>query len=70
MPAALNEWNALDGSVKVVFKKLLKKRLELRVPGAELGGDLRDCYKIKLLKQGYRMVYQVEDAVLLVTLQS
>lgn len=67
LPAALDEWNALDGSVKAVLKKLLKKRLEQpRVPGAELHGDLRDCYKIKLLKQGYRLVYRVEDDVLVV----
>ena len=64
---ALAEGNALDGSVKVVLKKLLKKRLEQpHLPGAELHGDLRDCYKIKLLKQGYRLVYQVEDGVLVV----
>ena len=67
LPAALDEWNALDGSIKAVLKKLLQKRLEQpRVPGAELHGDLRDCYKIKLLKQGYRLVYRVEDDVLVV----
>ena len=67
LPAALEEWNALDGSVKAVLKKLLKKRLDQpRVPGAELHGDLRDSNKIKLLKQGYRLVYQVEDGVLVV----
>ena len=67
LPEALVEWNALDGSVKEVLKKLLKKRLDQpRLPGAELRGDLRDCYKIKLLKQGYRLVYQVEDDVLVV----
>lgn len=66
-PEALAEWNALDGSVKEVLRKLLKKRLEQpRLPGAELRGDLRDCYKIKLLKQGYRLVYQVRDDVLVV----
>ena len=67
LPEALAEWNALDGSVKEVLKKLLKKRLDQpRLPGAELRSDLRDCYKIKLLKQGYRLVYQVEDDVLVV----
>ena len=67
LPEALAEWNALDGSVKEVLRKLLKKRLEQpRLPGAQLHGDLRDCYKIKLLKQGYRLVYQVEDDVLVV----
>ncbi|MDD2545657.1 MAG: type II toxin-antitoxin system RelE/ParE family toxin [Burkholderiaceae bacterium] len=67
MPEALAEWHALDGSVKTVLKKLLLKRLEQpRLPGAELQGDLRNCYKIKLLKQGYRLVYQVEDGILVV----
>jgi mRNA interferase RelE/StbE len=67
VPDALAEWNALDGSVKTVLRKLLKKRLERpHVPGAELHGDLKHCYKIKLLKQGYRLVYQVEDDVLVV----
>ncbi|MCX8016374.1 MAG: type II toxin-antitoxin system RelE/ParE family toxin [Rhodocyclaceae bacterium] len=67
LPAALDEWNALDGSVKATLKKLLKKRLEQpRVPGAELHRDLRDCYKIKLLKQGYRLVYRVDDDALVV----
>lgn len=67
LPEALQEWRALDGSVKEVLRKLLKKRLaQPRVPGAALHGALRDCYKIKLLKQGYRLVYQVQDDVLVV----
>lgn len=66
-PEALAEWNALDGSIKEVLKKALKKRLvQPHVPGAELHGDLRHCYKIKLRKQGYRLVYCVEDDVLTV----
>lgn len=67
LPEALDEWNALDGSVKKVLRKALKKRLEQpRTPGAQLHGDLRDCYKIKLRKQGYRLIYNVEDNVLVV----
>jgi len=67
MPEALDEWNKLDGSIKVLLKKQLKKRLESpHSPGNELRGDLKDCYKIKLRKQGYRLVYQVEDNVLTV----
>jgi len=67
LPEALKEWNTLDGGVKSVLRKFLKKRLEQpRLPGAELHGELRDCYKIKLLKQGYRLVYLVEDDVLVV----
>jgi mRNA interferase RelE/StbE len=67
LPEALVEWNALDGSVKEVLRKALKKRLlQPRLPGAELHGSLRDCYKIKLRKQGYRLVYSVDDGELVV----
>ena len=49
VPGALKEWQALDGSIKEPLRKALKKRLEQpNVPGAELHGDLRGCYKIKL----------------------
>ena len=67
LPRALIEWEALDGSVKSVLKKLLKKRLDQpHVAGTQLHGGLTNCYKIKLLKQGYRLVYLVEDDVLVV----
>ena len=67
LESALEEWQHLDGSVRQNLKKILEKRLECpRVPGAELHGELADCYKIKLRKQGYRMVYQVRDAALVV----
>lgn len=67
LPEALGEWNALDGSVKEVLRKALKKRLQQpHTPGAQLHGDLRNCYKIKLRKQGYRLVYSVEDDALVV----
>lgn len=62
VPAALAEWGALDGSVKANPKKLLAKRLDNpHVPGSELRGGLRGCYKIKLRRQGYRLIYQVDD---------
>jgi mRNA interferase RelE/StbE len=69
VPPALEEWNRLDGSVKEPLRKLLKKRLASpHGPGARLHGDLANCYKIKLLKQGYRLVYTVldEEVVVLV----
>jgi mRNA interferase RelE/StbE len=67
VPDALKEWQALDGSIKEPLRKALKKRLEQpHMPGAELHGNLHGCYKIKLRKQGYRLVYQVEDDVLVV----
>ncbi|TDQ37487.1 type II toxin-antitoxin system RelE family toxin [Tepidicella xavieri] len=68
MPEALDEWHALDGSVKVHLKKLLAKRLDHpHVPGGALHGPLAGCYKIKLRQQGVRLVYAVEDDCLLVT---
>ena len=67
VPDALAEWEGLDGSVKEPLRKLLKKRLdEPRVPGAELRGELKDCYKIKLRKQGYRLVYEIQNDALIV----
>ena len=67
LPEALAEWQALDGSVKEPLRKLLKKRLDHpHVPGGALHGDLQGYYKIKLLKQGVRLVYGVEDDVLIV----
>ena len=67
VPAALDEWRKLDGSVKEPLRKLLKKRLDQPfMAGSELHGELRNCYKIKLLKQGWRLVYVVESDVLVV----
>ena len=67
VPSAWAEWQALDGSVKEPLRKLLKKRLDNpHVPGSEVHGALAGHYKIKLRKQGYRLVYGVQDDVLLV----
>lgn len=67
VPQALAEWEALDGSVKELLRKALKKRLEQpHVPGSLLYGDLQHCYKIKLRKQGWRLIYRVKDEVLVV----
>lgn len=67
LPSALKEWQALDGSVKEPMRKLLRKRLDNpHVPGGALHGDLAGYYKIKLNKQGFRLVYGVEDDTLIV----
>ena len=67
VPSAWAEWQKLDGSVKEPLRKLLKKRLDNPyVPGAALHGALVGHYKIKLNKQGYRLVYGVQDDVLIV----
>jgi mRNA interferase RelE/StbE len=70
IPEALDEWRALDGSVRSILKPLLAKRLlSPVVPGAELHGELAGCYKIKLRQMGVRLVYQVlEDGVVVLVL--
>lgn len=68
LPAALEEFKALDGSIKEKFKKLLAKRLEEpHMPGSELHAELQGAYKIKLRKEGYRLAYIVQDEELIVT---
>ncbi len=65
-PEALNEWRKLDPSLREVFKKKLAERLvNPHVPSARLAGRL-NRYKIKLRSVGYRLVYEVRDAQVIV----
>jgi mRNA interferase RelE/StbE len=65
--SALKEWRKLGANIRDQFKDKLAERLRNpRVPSARLQG-LPDCYKIKLRAAGYRLVYQVEDKVVVVT---
>ena len=65
--SALKEWRKLAPPIRDQFKKKLAERLECpRVPSARLH-NLLDCYKIKLRTVGYRLVYQVDDKIVLVT---
>lgn len=67
---ALKEWNKLGATVKAQFKRKLIERLETpRVEQARLSG-MKDCYKIKLAQAGYRLVYKVEDELLIVVVLS
>jgi mRNA interferase RelE/StbE len=64
---ALKEWQRLDSSVRESFKKKLAERLQNpRVPASALNG-MADCYKIKLVSLGYRLVYRVDDGDIFVT---
>ncbi len=64
---ALKEWHKLDGTLQEQFKRKLVERLEHpHVPAAALHG-MDCCYKIKLKKAGYRLVYRVEDSIVFVT---
>ncbi len=65
-PRALKEWQKLGETVKKQFrKKLVDVLSNPRVESARLR-ELPDCYKIKLKTSGYRLVYQVQDDVVLV----
>ncbi|HCC0888848.1 TPA: type II toxin-antitoxin system RelE/ParE family toxin [Salmonella enterica] len=65
-PRALKEWQKLGETVKKQFrKKLVDVLSNPQVESARLR-ELPDCYKIKLKTSGYRLVYQVQDDVVLV----
>jgi mRNA interferase RelE/StbE len=65
-PDALDEWRRLDSTVREQLKRKLAERLmEPRVPAARLAGQ-RERYKIKLKSLGYRLVYEVRAAELVV----
>ena len=56
------EWNKLDHSIKSLFEKKLKSIIHNPIiPKNKLHGDLSTCYKIKLNRIGYRLVYEVRD---------
>lgn len=64
---ALKEWKKLDSAIQLQFARKLKERLSNpRVEADKLRG-MPDCYKIKLRTAGYRLVYEVLDQVLVVT---
>lgn len=64
---AKKEWDHLDSTVRSIFAKKLKERMEQpRIKSARLYG-MKNCYKIKLRRAGYRLVYQVRDTELIVS---
>jgi mRNA interferase RelE/StbE len=64
--AALKEWRKLDKTTQSRFKKKLVERCEQpRIPSAKLSGG-KDRYKVKLRGVGYRLVYEVKDAEILI----
>lgn len=70
-PDALKEWNSLDKSIRIQFAKKLENRLEdPLVKSAELSGELKGLYKIKLASLGYRLVYQIDNLELTVVVIS
>ena len=65
---ALREWRALDNTIRDQFKRKLVERLSNpHIAAAKLSGQ-KNRYKIKLRTVGYRLVYEVRDAELIVLL--
>ena len=68
--SALKEWSKLGATLKDQFKKKLSEVLiKPRIPSAKLTGA-NDLYKIKLRQAGYRLVYEVNDKIVTVTVVS
>jgi mRNA interferase RelE/StbE len=64
---ALKEWERLDSTVQEQFKNKLAERLdEPCVLASKLSG-YKDRYKIKLRTSGYRLIYEIENGELVVT---
>lgn len=64
---AKKEWDGLGATIRAQFKKKLAERLENpHVPAAKLHGS-PNRYKIKLRSAGYRLVYEVRDAELIIS---
>ena len=67
LPPALDEWRGLAEPVRAQFKKKLAAVLEPPpIPKNRLRGG-KPRYKIKLLSLGYRLVYEVSDTAVTVT---
>lgn len=67
LPPALEEWRRLSEPGRLQLKKKLESLLtEPKIPKNKLRGSA-DRYKIKLRTLGYRLVYQVSDREVTVT---
>ncbi|SMP65926.1 type II toxin-antitoxin system RelE family toxin [Desulfonatronum lacustre] len=63
---ALKEWQKLSEHLREQFKRKLQERLRNpHIPASRLSGSA-NRYKIKLKSAGYRLVYEVRDATLVI----
>ncbi len=63
---AKREWDRLDAAVRLQLTKKLEERRQNPRVLADAMRRMPDCYKIKLRKSGFRLVYLVEDGKLVV----
>ncbi len=67
---AYKEWKKLGSTVREQFKKKLAEVLQSpHIPRAKLSGS-KNLYKIKLRQSGYRLVYEVQDEKVTITVVS
>lgn len=64
---AFKEWEKLDSTIRLQFAKKLKERLVNPKVESDKLRNMPNCYKIKLRSAGYRLVYDVIDHLLVVT---
>ena len=68
--ASKKEWDKLDDTIKIQFKKKIEQRLETpRIQKDKLSG-YSNIYKIKLKQLGYRLAYEVKDDKLIILVLS
>lgn len=68
--SALKEWKKLGATIQAQFKKKLVEILKNpHIESAKLSGG-NELYKIKLRQAGYRLVYEVNDSIVTVTVIS
>lgn len=65
--SAKEEWDKLDPVIRRQFATKLKIRLSHPHVAKDKLKGMPGCYKIKLRASGYRLVYEVQNAVVLVT---
>lgn len=59
---SLKEWNKIDHSIQRLFQRKLSSVLLNPISvNNRLRGKLSNCYKIKLKRAGYRLVYEVRS---------
>lgn len=65
--SALKEWKKLGATIQKQFKTKLIHVLETpHIASSKLSGS-KSLYKIKLRQSGYRLVYEVNDSIITVT---
>ena len=57
---ALIEWVSMDNIIREQLKKKMAERLANPSGQASALAEMSDCYKIKRLRIGYRLVYRVK----------